>query len=142
MRIIPKTFPMFTMVLCVLSAGCATIVSDKAYHVTIDSDPQGAEGVVRNRDGEHVFTGTTPFITPALKAGAGYLVPEDYTVTFSKEGFMPHIDAIEWRFDPWYIAGNFFLPIGYFVDPHTGAMWKLKDLSVELQPQNTAGPRQ
>ncbi len=117
-------------------AGCASIVSKSDYPVSVSSRPQGAEITIKNRTGEVVFSGKTP-TTISLKAGAGFFKGENYTVTFRKEGYIPHTAQIARGVDGWYIAGNFVFGglIGWLiVDPATGAMWTLENLHVDLSP--------
>lgn len=131
-----RLFPFIVLSLALL-AGCASIVSKSEYPVTISSKPEGTEITITNRSKETVFTGRTP-TTVTLKAGAGFFKGEKYTVTFKKEGYAPHTAQIERGVDGWYILGNIVFGglIGWFiVDPATGAMWTLKNLHVDLEPQ-------
>jgi hypothetical protein len=121
-------------------SGCASIVSKSDYPVSISSQPDGAEISIKNRAGESVFSGKTP-TTINLKAGAGFFKGENYTVTFKREGYIPHTAQIERGVDGWYIAGNFVFGglIGWLiVDPATGAMWTLKNLHVDLNSSQTS----
>jgi len=123
--------------LCILFlGGCASIVSKSEYPVLISSQPEGAEIKIKNNAGENVYVGKTP-TTINLKAGAGYFKGETYTVNFQKENHTPHTAQIERGVDGWYLAGNLVFGglIGWFiVDPLTGAMWKLENLHVDLEP--------
>ena len=122
-----------------LLAGCASIVSKSKYPVSITSNPEGAAIIIVNRIGQDVFSGKTP-TTVTLKAGAGYFKGETYTVTFKREGYATHTAQIERGVDGWYSVGNIFLGglIGWLVvDPITGAMWTLKDLHVNLKPEES-----
>ena len=115
-------------------AGCASIVSKSVYPVNISSQPEGADISIKNLAGEIVFTGKTPS-TIKLKAGAGFFKGENYTVTFKREGYIPHSAEIRRGVDGWYIAGNLFFGgfIGWLiVDPASGAMWTLENLHVDL----------
>jgi len=121
-------------------AGCASIVSKSNYPVSITSNPEVASIVVVNSIGRTVFSGKTP-TTITLKAGAGYFKGETYTVTLKREGYATHTAQIERGLDGWYIAGNIFIGglIGWLViDPITGAMWTLKDLHVNLEPEKSS----
>lgn len=120
--------------------GCASIVSKSEYPVSISSQPEGAEISIINRNGQSVFSGTTP-TTIFLKAGAGFFKGENYTVTFKKDGYAPYTAQIQRNIDGWYIAGNFVFGglIGWLiVDPATGAMWTLKNLHVDLSSVQTS----
>jgi hypothetical protein len=122
------------VLIVVLLAGCATIVSKSDYPVTITSNPDGANIRVTNGAGESVFSGQTP-ATVTLKAGAGFFKGEDYTVTFEKEGYNAHTAQIQRGVDGWYIGGNLLFGglIGWLiVDPATGAMWTLSNLHADL----------
>lgn len=138
MKIIKPLF--FIVLIFLLLAGCASIVSKSQYPVKISSQPQEADITIVNNSGETVFSGKTP-TTVTLKAGAGYFKGENYTVTFKKEGFATHTAQIERGLDGWYLAGNILIGglIGWFiVDPITGAMWTLKDLNVGLSSQSSS----
>jgi len=121
-------------------AGCASIVSKSEYPLIIDSQPQEADITIVNWSGETVYSGKTP-TTITLTAKAGFFKGENYTVTFKKEGFEPHIAQIKRDLDGWYLFGNLLFGglIGWFiVDPATGAMWTLKDLNVDLISQSSS----
>ena len=133
--------PLFFIVLIfLLIAGCASIVSKSQYPVIISSQPQEADITIVNISGATVYSGKTP-TTITLEAGAGFFKGENYTVTFKKEGFATHTTQIERGLDGWYIGGNILIGglIGWpIVDPATGAMWTLKDLNVNLTPQSSS----
>lgn len=115
-------------------AGCASIVSESEYPVSISSQPEGAEISIKNRSGKQIYSGKTP-TSITLKAGAGFFKGEKYTVSFKKDGYAPHTAQVERGVDGWYIAGNFVFGglIGWLiVDPATGAMWTLENLHVDL----------
>jgi len=126
-----------------LIAGCASIISDSKYPVTISSEPLGAEITIRNRAGFTIFAGTTP-TTVNLEAGAGYFKGANYTVIFNKEGYTSFSGQIARNIDGWYL-GNFFLGglIGFLiVDPATGAMWKLEDMHMDMVRLYSSLPKQ
>lgn len=119
-----------------LNSGCASIISDSKYSVRIGSEPEGAEYSIIDKKGNVVHKGTTPELTPPLKAGAGFFSAADYKVTFKKEGYEEQTVALNQKLDNWYLFGNLIFGglIGYLiVDPITGAMWELKDTSVDLE---------
>ena len=68
---------------CFGSVGCATIVSDKYYPVTINSLPTAADLEVRDESGAIEFTGQTPAVV-RLAAGEAYIDKEKYTLKFTK----------------------------------------------------------
>jgi hypothetical protein len=122
-----------TVAACTISitVGCASIVSDSKYPVSITSTPSGANFEIENQAGKVVETGVTPgHVT--LEAGAGYFDGEKYIVTYSKPGYTATKAILDTEVDNWYIWGNLGfggLP-GYFIlDPLTGAMYKLPPLS-------------
>lgn len=122
----------------ILLSGCSSIVSKSAYPVVISSQPDGASFVVTNRAGEKVESGDTP-ATITLKASSGFFKNESYTVVLNKEGYSAKTYTFSSTLDGWYF-GNIMLGgiIGMvFVDPATGAMYKLPD-RVETSLEQTA----
>lgn len=114
--------------LCLATSGCATIVSDSSYPVTISSSPSNASFVVTNESGKAVHSGVTPD-TVTLKSSAGYFNGETYTVKYKKEGYSDGVSVIDSELDGWYF-GNFLIGHlwGFFlIDPISGAMWELPD---------------
>ena len=67
--------------------------------------------------------GQTPAII-ILESGAGYFTNADYIVHFSKPGYRNQGYRLVSRFNDWY-WGNLLNIVGFFVDPATGAMWRL-----------------
>jgi len=121
--------------------GCASIVGDTTELVTINSDPAGAEVVVRDEKGVEVFHGTTP-ASLNLEKKAGYFEGKDYTFEFTKPGFQSRVVLLESETSNWYLWGNIAFGglIGWFiVDPITGAMWKYEPPAVttNLDPART-----
>jgi len=115
--------------------GCATIVRGSAQDIAIDTAPAGALYEIRDnqRPGQAPITGTTP-ATVSLRKGAGYFKGADYTVVFSKPGYLPSSVEVDSSVSGWYIGGNALIGgvIGYLaVDPATGAMWKLQPERVQ-----------
>lgn len=115
----------------VILSGCASIVSDSQYPVSVITTPAGATFEVRNRAGDVIHSGTTPG-SVTLKSGAGYFKGETYTIAFRKEGFADQQTTLNSSLDGWYWGNIVFGGlIGMLaVDPATGAMYKL--------PENTA----
>lgn len=110
------------------SGGCATILSNSSYPVTIDTNPSGAAITIKDKKGDTVHKGTTPTMVN-LKAGWGYFSPARYTIEATFEGHEPIQQTFHGEFDAWYL-GNFIFGglIGFLiVDPLTGAMWTLDD---------------
>jgi hypothetical protein len=124
---------MLLLVLCAgitISTGCASIVSDSMYSVMINSNPNGATVTVKDKRGFDIQKSTTP-VTVMLSAKEGFFRSAKYLFQFEKDGYHPTTTSLSAGMDGWYV-GNLFLPfIGFaglvFVDPKTGAMWKLKN---------------
>jgi hypothetical protein len=115
-------------------SGCATIVSDSIYPVSISSSPEGVLFEIRNEDGMKVHSGRTP-ATITLDAHNGFFDGATYKVKFKKDGYYEQDSIIDSKLDGWYVANLLFGGfIGFLiVDPATGAMWKLpKYLSVSM----------
>jgi hypothetical protein len=122
-----KSITMMSMLIA-LETGCATIVSDSNYLVSMNSTPTDAEFLVRNQDGVEVHKGRTPS-TLSLRAGAGYFDGETYEVAFHKNGYADATHTLDSGVDPWYVGNLLFGGlIGFLiVDPATGAMFNLPD---------------
>lgn len=123
----------------ILSASCATIVSKSVYNVRLNSSPDQAYVQVFDRKGREVFNGNTP-TQVALKSGAGYFKKAEYTVKYSKPGYLPKEIKISSELNGWYIGNIVFGGlIGFLiVDPATGAMYRLDhtDLNETLAPES------
>ncbi|MBL7252361.1 hypothetical protein [Alloalcanivorax marinus] len=124
-------------------SGCASIVSDSSYPVSIQSSPDRAEYVITDiHDGKRVAAGTTPD-TVTLRAKHGFFSSARYQVSFEKEGYQGTISPLDANLDGWYF-GNILIGglLGILiVDPATGAMWKLDDsLQVGLDSVPVAQP--
>lgn len=123
------------VLLAVLVAGCASIVSKSNYPVAISSSPNGATISITDSSGREVHQGTTP-TTVNLRTKRGYFKAERYTIRAELEGHGPGASSIHAKVDLWYLLGNLLFGglIGYLiVDPLTGAMWKYEDrVSVSL----------
>lgn len=114
--------------------GCASIVSDSKYPVSLSSDPSGAKVTVIDSNNRVIFSGTTP-TSVVLEAGAGFFTKASYTITFEKEGYESSIYTLTSSLDGWY-WGNLLVGglLGMvIIDPLTGAMWKVDpSVAVEL----------
>lgn len=128
-------FRIFFLLSVVHLAGCARVVSDNFYPVTIDSSPSGADFIIKNQAGLEVGRGITPKQV-TLKTHVGYFDAETYAVSFNKPGYKPDPFVLDTTLDEWYY-GNFLIGgvLGLLiVDPLTGAMWELPEkFSVELE---------
>lgn len=117
---------------------CATIFTKSAYPVRFNSDPQGARITITNKAGRIIYTGETP-AKVKLKAAAGYMSREEYTIEFAKEGYDSKITYLTANLDGVYFAN---LLLGGFigmliVDPASGAMYKIadKEINEQLKPK-------
>ncbi|KUJ83028.1 hypothetical protein AWR36_010840 [Microbulbifer flavimaris] len=123
-----------------LASGCASILSDSKYPVTIASTPSGANFSVVNEAGLDVHSGVTPD-TITLDASDGFFSSATYTVNYQMAGYNEQSFQLKAGMDGWYI-GNILLGglIGMLiVDPATGAMWKLPATAhVSLQSQTAS----
>lgn len=110
-------------------SGCASIVSDSSYSVSLQSSPERANYVVTNqRSGQRIAAGVTPAMI-SLPAKNGFFSGAKYQVTFEHEGFNSSSVPLNASMDGWYWGNIIFgglLGI-LIVDPATGAMWKLDD---------------
>ena len=109
---------MFGLIALLLNVGCASIVSETDYPVTINTDDD-QDYIVKNELGQKVFTGKGTK-TQVLKAGGGWNCM-DYSVE-TPCGTTPINSGV----DGW-VFGNILLGgvIGLIVDPSTGAACEL-----------------
>ncbi|ENX62492.1 MULTISPECIES: hypothetical protein [Acinetobacter] len=116
-------------------SGCASIISGKTQTMTFQSTPELSDITILNRDGKKIHVGKAP-VTVSLNRGAGFFVPERYTVIFEKEGYEKKEIKVTSSMNGWYIGNILFGGvIGLLiVDPATGAMYSLntKDTNVVL----------
>ncbi len=135
-----KTANAIIAALVISVTGCASIIGKSSYTVAIRSNPEGTHFVVKNSAGIAVHSGETPS-TVALTSKKGYFKSEQYTVTFSKDGYTEQTVPLTASLSGWY-WGNILLGglIGMLiVDPATGAMWKLpENVEGTLTQTNTA----
>ena len=128
------------LLLPVLLAGCASIVSHSEWPVALSTTPDGASVEVVNEAGEVVHRGVTP-CTVTLSAHHGYMAGEDYTVRCKKDGCEDGAGEIRSYVNGWYM-GNFLfggLTGLLLVDPLTGSMWKLPPkVHIDLAPHGAA----
>lgn len=116
-------------------SGCASIISGKTQTMTFQSTPELSDITILNRDGKKIHVGKAP-ITVSLNRGAGFFVPERYTVIFEKEGYEKKEIKVTPSMNGWYIGNILFGGIIglLIIDPATGAMYSLntKDTNVVL----------
>jgi len=113
---------LMVLMICVLP-GCASLVSNSAWPVFIDNATGPAEFVIKNKNDVEMARGQTPAII-ILESGAGYFANADYIVHFSKPGYRNQGYRLVSRLNGWYL-GNMLNIVGLFIDPATGAMWRL-----------------
>ena len=124
------------------SVGCASIISDSSYPVTINSSPSEANFTVTNAEtGMTVSKGETP-ATLTLKSSNGFFDGATYSIQFDKAGYDSQIFEFDSSLDGWYVGNILFggLLGMLIIDPATGAMWKLEDslmISLAKKEQST-----
>tara|TARA_R100000687_G_scaffold83430_1_gene86103 strand:+ start:724 stop:1482 length:759 start_codon:yes stop_codon:yes gene_type:complete len=115
--------------IAVLVSGCASILSDNQYSVSLVSSPPGAAYTLKNGEGYVIQKGHTPDIV-SLRSSAGYFKRAKYTLNMSKDGYADNETVLKGGIDGWYF-GNLLLggALGMlFVDPVTGSMWSLPEV--------------
>jgi hypothetical protein len=129
-------------VLSVLSlTGCASIVGEKSQTIQVNSNPSGADFVIKDNSGIAVSSGKTPQSINLNKSDGSYFGKKEYQITFTKVGFSPVTLPIKSSANGWYIGGNILLGglIGWLVvDPFNGGMYTLspKETNVLLEKSN------
>lgn len=120
--------------------GCATIVSDKRYPVSISTNPPAAKIEVKDQYGVVKFSGTSPS-TAMLESGNGYFTSAKYTVTATKDGYATNTYPIQSSLDGWYFGNILFggLIGMLIVDPITGAMYQIDTPSVNMSLAPSSG---
>jgi hypothetical protein len=118
------------LALMVSLAGCASIVSESSWPVTIQSNPAGAKCVVSDKNGTVVQGGETP-MTAVLNSSDGFFSAASYSVACQKDGYRSTI-TMEAHLNGWYWGNIVFGgAIGMLiVDPASGAMWRMDDTQV------------
>jgi hypothetical protein len=118
-----------------LCQGCASIMCGAEKTVNVSSSPSGASFRVLSPTGAVIAQGITP-ANVTLKRGRGYFEAGDYRVAFHREGRIDTTTPVPQGFETgWYLGGNLVFGglLGWFViDPLTGAMWDIKDVSASL----------
>ncbi len=121
-----KLLLIITTILSIALCSCATIFTKSKYPVTFNTNPDGANIKIENRELRVIYEGVSP-TTVKLKASMGYMKREEYKITISKDGYNPKVIHITPELDGWYI-GNILIGgvIGMLiVDPASGAMYKI-----------------
>lgn len=126
--------------LITMASGCASIVSQSRYPVSINSAPSGANVAIVDKKGRTIFQGNTP-TTVSLKSGAGYFSKATYMIRFSKDGYVEKQIPLTASINGWYFGNLVFggLIGMLIVDPATGAMYRLNTTHInETLSQNVA----
>ncbi|NDV69543.1 hypothetical protein D0T66_11615 [Dysgonomonas sp. 25] len=115
--------------------------SKNRYPIEINSEPQGADIVVKKQNGAILFQGTTP-ARPVLPAGDD-LGKAFYNVTASMPGYKNTTTYIHYKVDGVYYVNLAFPIFGWFIgmtiiDPASGAMWKpsKSTINITLEKEN------
>jgi hypothetical protein len=126
-----KVYMLSLAFIAILFTGCSSIVDGGPRTVNIRSDPPGAKVTIYDRRGREVSENTTP-ATVLLNRG-GFFRTDSYRLNFDMAGYQSCEMSIKPKINPWY-WGNFlflpFSPIGFLVDPGTGAMWTITPTTV------------
>jgi hypothetical protein len=107
-------------------SGCATLVSDRSYQVTVDNAAGPTYFSVIDRDNKVVQSGVTPQQV-TLRSSAGPFRPAKYRVVYASTS-----GVHEQPLDPdinWWTAGNIVIGgvPGIVIDAASGALWRLDD---------------
>ncbi len=115
-------------IVSILLSGCASIVAKNDQVVTISTEPDGADVIIKNSKGRVVHKALSP-TNVTLLTSDGYFSGETYSVSLRKNGYWGKDLVINSTPRGWYLFGNIAFGglVGWFiVDPVTGAMYKLK----------------
>lgn len=125
---VKKSIALILVSVSLMLSGCASIVGDNAQSINVNSDPSGANFLIKDDNGKAVSQGTTPASISLQKSDGSYFGKKQYNITFSKDGYSPVTLPIKSNANGWYIAGNLLFGglIGWFaVDPFNGGMYTL-----------------
>ncbi len=117
-----KQITAITMALCLMTSGCASIISNSNYPVNFIGE-DGTPFEIKNESGVKIHKGNTPAVVN-LEASNGYFDGAEYTVKSND-----NVSQLSSSLDGWYVANILFGGlIGLLiVDPATGAMYKLPE---------------
>jgi len=120
-------FACLAVLFSVSQIGCATLVSEKRYPVTIDNTHGPTFFSVQDGKNKVIHQGVTPQQV-TLDAKYRPFWPAKYTVVYAGHESTTQRREVKAGFDPW-IAGNLVLGggAGAIVDGATGAMFKLPE---------------
>jgi len=117
-------------------SGCASIVGNSSDSVTISSNTDDVEVVIKNRKGLPIYQGYAP-TSVSLKKKAGFFSGETYSIFARKNGYKTQTIQLDTGLSGWY-WGNILLGglIGMLiVDPATGSMWTFDEDIIYLDMQ-------
>lgn len=122
--------------LAALLSGCATYQNGALDTVHITSMPEQAQYTITDANGKVIREGKTPD-NVVLMRGNGYFTGQTYKVDFALPGYQPASVTADTEVNKWYFGNLLFGgTIGTFiVDPSSGAMWSVPDVSANLTPQ-------
>jgi len=122
-----------------LATGCATIVSESTWPITIHTAPPGATVAVTKSDGTPVASGMTP-LQVHLDSGDGYFGRASYQIVATQPSGVKSTATLTSHFNGWYIGNLVFGGlIGFLiVDPLTGAMYRFDETFI-VQCNSTTG---
>ncbi|EFG3637229.1 hypothetical protein K3Q10_005297, partial [Escherichia coli] len=123
-----KKFMLLIFSVSFFLTGCATIVGDKTQTVQVNSNPSGADFIIKDESGKTISSGKTPQNVTLEKSDGSYFGKKSYQITFSKENYQPVTLPIKASANGWYIGGNFVFGgiVGWLlVDPFNGGMYTL-----------------
>lgn len=113
----------------VFLTGCATVVGDSEYAVSVTSKPANANFEITNSENEVIAGGITPDVV-LLPSSDGYFSGAKYFIAFTKDNYDLSTVTLNSNLNGWYF-GNLLFGIGgvviggLIIDPITGAMWEL-----------------
>jgi hypothetical protein len=122
--------------------GCASIVSKSNWPVNFQSNPPGAEVVIKDNMGNEIDRGTTP-TTFTLKSSDSFFSGATYYADFTLNDYQDCKKGIHADVNGWF-WGNIALGgfIGMLVDGGTGAMYKLApQCTVDLNKEQTTAKK-
>jgi len=119
-----KLIPLLILVLLVV--GCATIVTTPKQDISLNSNPKGANVVVKTVGGIEVFSGTTPATCKLERKN-------EYIVYINVAGYKESQIIIGKEINMWVI-GNLLcggVP-GLIIDGVTGSLWNLSPETIQV----------
>ena len=100
--------------------GCASIVDKDVQEIEITTIPENCSISIKDKDGENVYTGQTPFKEELTKA----------------KGYRPVDLVVKSRNSVWYVFGNTFsgfIPGWIGVDAKTRSMYEMSPSRIEIR---------